>query len=336
MNPAVASGNVDDLLEIQIITYNRSAFLERTLRQLAESPFSQYKITLFDNCSTDATPDVCEALKGSFLRLKIVRHPKNIGGNANYLRAVELSTSRYTWVVCDDDTFDFSAASEVIDAIARGKDDLILLRPVTDGGVVRTGRTTAQSLIADNYMFYFSLSFFPAIIFRTSLFDSESLMYGYRLIPDSYPQFEFINKAVRDDVTVFIPAVPMVIRNDVNISTFSPLSWYKAWITCCRTITDLKLRKETISQATRLRGFVKSLAFWIALEKKINKRDFYHKVATIFIALDPPRKLLFLLFTPVVVIPLPYKLLLVARQIVYWLLRVPKDQVPPVEFDHQL
>jgi len=325
-----------DLLEIILITYNRSTFLERTMRELADSPFRDYKITLLDNCSSDATPEVCATLKGVFPRLNVVRHPKNIGGNANYLRAVELSTSPYTWIVCDDDTFDFSASDEVIDAIVAGKDDLILVRPVTDGGVERIGRITAQALVADDYMFYFSLSFFPAIIFRTALFDSECLMHGYRLIPDSYPQFEFINKAVRENFSVLIPETPMVIRNDVNVSTFSPLSWYKAWITCCRTITDLELKKETVSQATRLRGFVKSLGFWIALEKKINKHDFYHKVTTIFVSLDLPHKLLFLMFIPVIIIPLPFKLLIVARQFVYWLLRVPKNQIPPVEFDHQL
>lgn len=323
-------------LEIILITYNRTEFLKRTLTELSSSPFKECKITLLDNCSTDNTPSVCDAMRTLFPRMKIVRHPKNIGGNANYLRAVELSESVYTWIVCDDDTFDFSASDDVIDAVTTGVDDIILVRPVCDGGVVRTGHTTAKELIDSGFMYYFSLSFFPAAIFRTALFDSDCLMHGYRLIPDSYPQFGFINRSVKENFTVFIPEPSLVIRNDVNISTFSPLSWYKAWICCCSTIDDRVIRRETVSQATRLRGFFKSLAFWISLEKKINSKDFYHKIGSIFLLLDPIRKLCFLAFIPLILIPLPFSLLLAARRFVYWLLRVPNDQIPPVEFDHQL
>lgn len=327
---------LDGKLEIVLITYNRAGFLQRTLEELSVSPFRECQLTLLDNCSTDDTPEVCKTMKPFFPGMQIIRHKKNIGGNANYLRAVELSTAEYTWIVCDDDTFDFSAATAIIDAIIVGADDIILLRPVCDGGVVRTGHTTVRELIAADFMYYFSLSFFPAAIFKTALFDSDCLMNGYRLIPDSYPQFGFINRSVKDDFSVFIPDPPLVIRNDVNVSTFSPLSWYKAWVSCCSTIEDSEIRNETVFQATRLRGFFKSLAFWIALEKKINRVDFYRKTTIIFLMLEPYRKLCFLLFMPLILVPLPFCFLLAARRFVYWLLRVPEDKVPPVEFDHQL
>lgn len=327
---------LEGILELILITYNRAEFLKRTLKELSGSPFKDCKITLMDNCSTDETPEVCDAMKPIFPLMKVIRHPKNIGGNANYLRAVEISQSKYTWIVCDDDTFDFSDSCNVIAAVTAGVDDIIILRPVCDGGVIRTGHTTVRELIDADFMYYFSLSFFPAAIFRTELFDSECLMHGYRLIPESYPQFGFINKSVDENFSVYIPESPLVIRNDVNVSTFSPLSWYKAWISCASTIKDPKIRRETISQATRLRGFFKSIAFWIALEKKINSKDFYRKTGTIFLFLNPFRKLLFLAFIPLILVPIPFPLLLSARKFVYCLLRVPKEQIPPVEFDHQL
>jgi len=327
---------LDGLLEILLITYNRAEFLKRTLNDLLGSPFRECKITLLDNCSTDETPLICYEMKPFFPKMRIIRHKKNIGGNANYLRAVEISESKYTWVICDDDTFDFSASHDVIKAVIASVDDIIIVRPVCDGGVVKIGRTTSRELIGADFMYYFTLSFFPAIIFRTELFDSDCLMHGYRFIPDSYPQFGFINKSVLENFTVYIPDPPLVIRNDVNVSTFSPLSWYKAWISCSSSIEDPKIRKETISQATRFRGFFKSIAFWIALEKKINSKDFFRKIGTIFLLMDPLDKLFFLVFIPLIIVPLPFSFLLSARRFVYWVLGVPKDQIPPVEFDQQL
>lgn len=327
---------LEGILEIILISYNRSRFLAGTLEVLAASPFRDCKITVLDNCSTDETAAVCAAIQPTFPHMTVIRHRMNIGGNANYLRAVEISCSRYTWIVCDDDTYDFSAADDIIAALKEGTYDLILLRPVCDGGVVKTGTTSASELVGMNFMYYFSLSFFPAVIFRTELFDSDCLMQGYRLIPDSYPQFGFINKSVDQDFSVYIPSPPLVIRNDVNVSTFSPLSWYKAWLTCANTIDNSRVRLETIDQATRLRGFFKSLFFWIALEKKINRKDFFLKVGTIFLLLDPWKKLRFILLTPAVLIPLPFRLLLFARKMVYKFLGVPDEKVPPVEIDQQL
>lgn len=327
---------VADKLELILITYNRADFLRSTLTQLQASPFRNCRITVLDNHSTDNTTEVCAEFSQKFPNYRVVRHRLNIGGNANYLRAVEFATAEYTWIVCDDDNFDFSSALEVFREIENGVADLILLRPVTDGGVVRTGHNSARELIEAGFMYYFSLSFYPALIFRTLLFDSNSLMYGYRLISESYSQFGFINHSVQENFSVFIPKQPLVVRNDVNVSTFSPLSWYKAWLSCCSTIPDRAVRRDTVHQATRLRGFIKSLAFWIALEKKINKTDFYHKVSLVFLLLDPAKKLVFILLIPLILIPLPFSLLLVARKMVYKMLGVPDEQVPPVEFDQQL
>jgi glycosyltransferase involved in cell wall biosynthesis len=99
---------LEEDLEILLITYDRAKDLEKTLNQVLNSPFKNCKITVIDNCSPDDTPQVCAYFQKLFSNLEIIRHKKNIGSSPNYLRAVELSSSNYTWVLCDDDTFDFS------------------------------------------------------------------------------------------------------------------------------------------------------------------------------------------------------------------------------------
>src|SRR4051812_15580028 len=98
-------------LEIFIFTYNRAESLKRTLLQLAAEPVRSCRITVLDNHSTDATPEVCTGARNFLPNLRHIRHSKNIGGLANYLRAIEVAEAKYTWVICDDDSFDFTKAT---------------------------------------------------------------------------------------------------------------------------------------------------------------------------------------------------------------------------------
>lgn len=320
---------IEDILEIILITYNRSRFLDKTLGQLKDSPFAKCKITLLDNSSTDDTPEVCRRYAGIFPKYTVIRHKKNIGGNPNYLRAVEMSESLYTWILCDDDDFDFTEISDVINAIESEKYDFIYVGSPNRAEWAKGLKTTSRELIERGTFYHIELTFFPAIIFKTALFDSECIATGYNLVGNLYPPFEFINKSVRDNFKVYVSKKLIVIRNDINISTYSPLFGYTAWINCCRTIPDKKLRKRTIDQATSLRGFYKSLAFWIAFEKIYNPQDFYMKLVDIILTFSWRQRIKLLLLLPLFFIPIPKSLLLFARRIVYKLLNI-KD-IPPVE-----
>jgi glycosyltransferase involved in cell wall biosynthesis len=320
---------IEDRLEILLITYNRCQFLEKTLKTLKNSPFAQCKITILDNCSTDNTQEICSTYRKVFPHYTIIRHKINISGNPNYLRAVEMSDSLYTWILCDDDDFDFTDVSDVIDAIESEEYDLIYVGSPNRAEWAKGLKTTSRELIERGLLYHIELTFFPAIIFKTALFDSECIATGYNLIGNLYPPFEFINKSVRDNFKVYVSKKLIVIRNDINISTYSPLFGYTAWINCCRTIPDKRLRYKTIDQATALRGFYKSLAFWIAFEKIYNPQDFYKKLADIIVTFSWWQRMKLLLLLPLFFIPIPKSLLLFARRIVYKLLNI-KD-IPPVE-----
>ena len=91
--------------------------------------------------------------------MEIIRHKKNIGSSPNYLRAVELSNLKYTWILCDDDPLDFSDCADVIDAIESGKYDILLIGDpqdiVWEGGVV----TNTKELIDKSGRYYDILGF---------------------------------------------------------------------------------------------------------------------------------------------------------------------------------
>lgn len=236
---------IDDKLEILIITYNRAKYLDRTFAQLLEGPFSRCKITVLDNCSSDETPLVCAKYQSVFPDFNIIRHRKNIGACANYLRAVELSESLYTWILCDDDTFDFTDCLDVVEAIQRGSVDLIHTGAPGEVGWERESTTTSANLTKNGTHYFWVLSFVPSLIFKTERFDSECIAKGYRISANSYPHFEFLKQSVRDNSSIYVSKREIVDRGRDD-SYLSGLTWFTLWVNNCRTIEDGKLRRAAV------------------------------------------------------------------------------------------
>lgn len=319
------------VLEIFLITYNRSSYLDDTLRKLKDSPFARCRFTVLDNCSTDDTPQIAAKYHEYFLDYHVIRHPLNIGGDANYLRAVELSTTEYTWILCDDDFYDFSAVDEVVGILQGGIHDLVIVGPIYPTATARKCSSTIQELVRTGFLPHFTFSFFPAVIFRTALFGYECVASGYKFCADCYPNFPFINKSYNDNVFVYIPSSPLVVRNNTNSSVMSPLTWYNYWLNCCVTIPERRLRYSSIEQATKKMGFIMSLGFWIILEKHVAPDQFYKKISNIFLSMNVSQKLRFLLLIPTIIIKFPLHYMLLIRNYIYYLMRVPENEIPPVK-----
>jgi glycosyltransferase involved in cell wall biosynthesis len=257
---------LEEDLELLIITYDRADDLEKTLYQLLESPFKKCKITILDNSSPDNTPQVCAKYKKLFSNMEIVRHKKNIGSSPNYLRAVELSNSKYTWILCDDDTLDFTDCLDVVDAIESEKYDIILLGEEYLSELERGLKTTPKELIDKGTPYYSTLGLITGFIFKTENFDTESIFKGYYNVSNIYPHFPFINKTFEKNYSVYISQRIIVHWGDENIAGFKALDIFISWLNCCQTIKDKKIRIKAIKGSEHYNGFM-GLMSGIALEK---------------------------------------------------------------------
>lgn len=324
---------LQDRLEILLITYNRCDYLSDTLKSLAQSPFKECHITVIDNCSPDATSETVAGFNDRFPNLSYLRNRVNISGNPNYLKAIELSISEYTWILCDDDFLDFSDCNDVIEAVESGTFDLVEVGATEKDGWPRGTATSVVKLLDQGIDYYFRMSFFPAFIFRTSLFDSACFCWGYKHIDHLYPQFEFLDKSVREDFSIYLARKRIVTRNDVNDQSFSPLVWYASWLTCCRTISNSKVRSLAIDDATADRGFFKCLGFWTVLDRKMNDDgEFWLRIIGIFNTLNGRQRFKYLLVLPFVFLPFPLSFWVWIRSTLYRLMNVPESEVPPLRF----
>lgn len=235
---------IDEKLRIFIPTYNRAAFLDATLSALEKSPFAGCRVTVLDNCSADATAEVCRSHMRNNARLDVLRHAKNIGANPNYLRAVELSDGEYTWVLCDDDTYDFSGCGGLLAALEEGKADLFLTGPVRGSEGSRGRITGARELIDGGVDYFFGGAFWPGLIFRTSLFDSACLILGYHNVTNLIPGFPFLHKAAADNFSVYLPQKQMVFRGGLTEESTPKGDLLISWLRSCELIDDARLRAE--------------------------------------------------------------------------------------------
>jgi glycosyltransferase involved in cell wall biosynthesis len=257
---------LEDVLELAIVTYNRASLLERTLGQVLDGPFARCRLTVLDNASTDATPEVCRAYEQRFEHMRTVRHRVNVGLGPNYLRAVELAELPYMWILGDDDTFDFADCGDVIEALTSERFDLVSLGAPHQQAWERGLATSTRELVERGARFFTAYTFLPSMIFRTRLFDSESVARGYR--SGFYPHFPFLVRAVERDYSVYGSRREIVVRNPDDANT--GLRWLVGWVGACATIADRRLRRRAVYEPRRSRlEWVATLASMIAYERRL-------------------------------------------------------------------
>lgn len=300
---------IEKKLEIALITYNRSKYLENTLSQVVESPFATCKITILDNHSTDNTQEVCKKYQKLFPNMTIIRHEKNIGGNANILRAVETSKSLYTWILCDDDEYDFTDCDDVIEAIKSEEFDIIISysdnykdsekKTIVDllkekqqikkdknknkkYNYYDYCKTSGRELFGLMGRYYFGIiGFVPAMIYKTELFDSELLIQGYDNIYNMFPHYPLIYKSLENNVPIYKSKKDILTRFKDNEVSYSSLRFFNGWFESSLLIKNQSDRK-IIATGLFKASFLQILIYSIIRNKiEGSKEEFRNEMITL-------------------------------------------------------
>jgi glycosyltransferase involved in cell wall biosynthesis len=90
-------------ITVGVPVYNSSALLAECLDCLVNQTFADFEILIFDNASTDATPDIVRSYAERDPRIKYHRQTENVGAMRNFYDAVCASQSPYfCWRAYDD------------------------------------------------------------------------------------------------------------------------------------------------------------------------------------------------------------------------------------------
>ena len=118
------------LLTIAIPTFNRASHLELLLKTLSielEGLCNKIEIIVFDNASTDRTPEVCRNFVTQTPSAFIVRNETNIGAENNFLECFSRAQGHYFWMIGDDDLPKSGLINKLLSLVAIEDPDLIYM-----------------------------------------------------------------------------------------------------------------------------------------------------------------------------------------------------------------
>ena len=116
---------IKDDLEIFLITYNRIEKLKYTLKKILESPIKDFDIKILDNFSDDGTKEFCDKFAKQYKNFVYIRNKINLGISGNIIRAMELASKKWLWILCDDDDFDWNNWNEIEQALDSDDYDIV-------------------------------------------------------------------------------------------------------------------------------------------------------------------------------------------------------------------
>lgn len=275
----------EKLLEIVIITYNRKREIIQTLESLmaSYSPVRCCPITILDNCSTDGASEICAEFAEKYENITHIRHPQNIGGNANICRAFEIAKEEYIWCLSDDDGLDWSAWQEIEDAMVAGYDGIF----TTQTNLRRTKGLGSQIM---------ECIFCPGCIYRRENITGNVLQGMYANIHNYVPHLTIAFAIIMNDGKFFIPKHEIVYQppkfEDIpeiatknntrgNDICYSPATVDKIWevgFINWLTLLDEKKRNLVYSDLAILYGSQYNYIFFLiknCIAKNCNKRNLF-------------------------------------------------------------
>jgi glycosyltransferase involved in cell wall biosynthesis len=240
----------NDLCEPVIITYNRAQELEKTLAAFAALKDHNVILHVLDNCSTDQTAEVVANWQQDWPGLRYHRNAYNIGGNANILRALELTQSDYSWVIGDDDVWHLEHIEEVIDTLNAQHADIIRLGWLVAAEFAGK-KALATELFQKEHFFFASVSMISATIVRRNIM-TRHLNWAYQNICYSYPQLVPVIRTLQEQpLSVHSVKQPLITHVPSQEPGYfvGDLEWYVAWFRTARFFKAPRHKKAFIAES---------------------------------------------------------------------------------------
>lgn len=283
-------------IDVVLITYNRKEFLNRTLEQiLAEnSPVKDFDITILNNASTDGTTELIDEYCKKHLNIKHIINNKNIGGNPNIAKAlVEVPTKEYVWVLCDNDSYDWTCWDEVKNAVNQ-KYDAIFTR-------------NCKNHPAE---IFYTATLVSGCIYKTELMNGAVTENIYDNIKNLFPHLAPVAYVINNKKSVFIVSEDIVYSgiNPEHDTSFvrgldtddlnedrKNIFWSVGYFNSLKLIKDKKQRAQIADGVRHYHKSLFDLFKTVMVKNKVLFNNYFPNLKQIYSALNFEQKLKFII-----------------------------------------
>ena len=192
--------SVKENLEIFLITYNRFEKLKYTLSRLLDSPIRNYNIKILDNASDDGTKEFCEKFVQEHHNFKYIRNKINLGISGNIIKAMELASKKWLWILCDDDDFDWNNWGEIEDALNSDEYDIV-------------HTTYSEGFRSEEYAYIINEeAFIPTCIYNTKHITPLTMQNAYAMSYTLLPHHAIGCKVINEKGKIYVPQNRCVLQ----------------------------------------------------------------------------------------------------------------------------
>ncbi|WP_020003601.1 glycosyltransferase family 2 protein [Brachyspira innocens] len=190
-------------LDIILITYNRVDKLKKMLNCIFDndSPIKYVPITILDNCSDDGTDILIKKYIDKKYKINYIVHNRNIGGNGNIARAMEIAIKKYLWILCDDDNINWKHWDEILYGMENDYD------------VILTERKIDIKSDKDYHLILNTLAFVSAGIYKTENITNEVMTNAVINIQNGFPHLVIAIHIVNYNKKIYIPKNQILYQN---------------------------------------------------------------------------------------------------------------------------
>lgn len=114
-------------LSLCVSTFNRGAFISKTLDSIVDQLADGIELVIVDGASADDTEAVISRYASCHPRIRYHREPTNSGIDGDYDKAVGYASGDYCWLVTDDDLLAPEAVKRVVEALEDGAVDVLVI-----------------------------------------------------------------------------------------------------------------------------------------------------------------------------------------------------------------
>lgn len=113
------------LVTLGVAAHNEERYIRESLENLRTQTYPNIRILIGDNASTDGTSNICHEYAAMDDRIAYIRHPVNIGQNANFNYLARSAEGEYFCWISGHDLLDKDFVEKCVTALEESKDAVL-------------------------------------------------------------------------------------------------------------------------------------------------------------------------------------------------------------------